>query len=103
MSIFSFSLFFSFYFLFSFKKSVVIELGGNIMNVARLSKFRFLRKERGMNLEDIAKELHVSKAYISMIETGKRSLDYEMAIQMAGLFDVRPDDVFFEDIAKTLS
>ncbi|MBS6441821.1 MAG: helix-turn-helix transcriptional regulator [Coprobacillus sp.] len=56
-----------------------------------------------MNLEDIAKELHVSKAYISMIETGKRSLDYEMAIQMAGLFDVRPDDVFFEDIAKTLS
>lgn len=80
-----------------------MKVGGNNMNAARLAKFRFLRKEKGMNLEDIARELHVSKAYISMIETGKRSLDYEMAIQMAGLFDVRPDEVFFEDIAKSLS
>ena len=73
------------------------------MNQARLSKFRYLRKERGLNLEDIARELKVSKAYISMIETGKRSLDYEMAIQMARIFDIRPDEIFFEDIIKSLS
>jgi len=73
------------------------------MNQARLSKFRYLRKERGLNLEDIARELKVSKAYISMIETGKRSLDYEMAIQMARIFNIRPDEIFFEDIIKSLS
>lgn len=73
------------------------------MNQARLSKFRYLRKERGLNLEDIARELNVSKAYISMIETGKRSLDYEMAIQMARIFNIRPDEIFFEDIIKSLS
>lgn len=73
------------------------------MNQARLSKFRFLRKEKGLNLEDIARELNVSKAYVSMIETGKRSLDYEMAIQMAKIFDIRPDEIFFDDIVKSHS
>ncbi len=73
------------------------------MNQARLSKFRFLRKEKGLNLEDIARELNVSKAYVSMIETGKRSLDYEMAIQMAKIFDIRPDELFFDDIIKSHS
>lgn len=73
------------------------------MNQARLSKFRFLRKEKGLNLEDIARELNVSKAYVSMIETGKRSLDYEMAIQMAKIFDIRPDEIFFDDIIKSHS
>ena len=48
--------------------------------------------------DDIAKKLNVSKAYLSMIETGKRSLDYKMAISMANIFDVKPDDIFFDDI-----
>lgn len=68
------------------------------MNVARLSKFRCMRKERGLNLDDVAKMLNVSKAYISMIETGKRSLDYEMAISMASIFNVKPDDIFLDDL-----
>lgn len=72
------------------------------MNVARLEKFRTLRKEKGMNLEEVARKLRVSKAYVSMIETGKRSLDYEMAIQMAQIFHIRPDEIFFDDIMKTL-
>lgn len=68
------------------------------MNEARLLKFRCMRKERGLNLDTIAKKLNVSKAYLSMIETGKRSLDYKMAISMANIFDVKPDDIFFDDI-----
>ena len=68
------------------------------MNEARLSKFRCMRKERGLNLDTIAKKLNVSKAYLSMIETGKRSLDYKMAISMANIFDVKPDDIFFDNI-----
>lgn len=73
------------------------------MKTARLEKFRALRKEKGLNLEYIANQLHVSRAYISMIETGRRSLDYEMAIHMANIFHVRPDDLFLEDVAKSLS
>lgn len=73
------------------------------MKTAKLSKFRALRKEKGLNLDDVARALSVSKAYVSMIETGKRSLDYEMAIQMANLLDEKPDEIFFEDIVKTIS
>lgn len=70
------------------------------MKKAKLAKFRELRKKRGINLETIAGELHVSKAYISMVETGKRSLDYEMAINMAKILKTRPDDIFYEDMIR---
>lgn len=68
------------------------------MNKAKLAKFREIRKQKGLNLEDIASKLNVSKAYVSMMETGKRSLDYLMAIKMAEIFDRKPDDIFFEDL-----
>lgn len=68
------------------------------MNKAKLAKFREIRKQKGLNLEDIATKLNVSKAYVSMMETGKRSLDYLMAIKMAEIFDRKPDDIFFEDL-----
>ncbi len=68
------------------------------MKKAKLAKFRDLRKKKGINLEKIAKELNVSKAYISMVETGKRSLDYLMAINMAKMFATTPDELFLDDL-----
>ncbi len=70
------------------------------MKKAKLSKFRDLRKKRGINLETIARELNVSKAYVSMVETGKRSLDYQMAINMAKYFNSTPDELFLDDMSK---
>lgn len=70
------------------------------MKKAKLAKFRELRKKKGVNLDTVARELKVSKAYVSMMETGKRSLDYEMAIQMAKIFRAKPDDLFYDDMTK---
>lgn len=70
------------------------------MKKAKLAKFRELRKKKGVNLETIAKELNVSKAFVSMVETGKRSLDYQMAIKMARIFKSTPDELFLEDMMK---
>ena len=39
------------------------------MKTAKLTKFRELRKQQGINLGMVAKQLNVSKAYISMVET----------------------------------
>ena len=61
------------------------------MNQARLSKFRYLRKERGLNLEDIARELKVSKAYISMIETGQREANAHTIHALAIALNVSSD------------
>ncbi len=70
------------------------------MKKAKLAKFRDLRKKKGINLEKVAKELNVSKAYISMVETGKRSLDYLMAINMAKMFATTPDELFLDDLTS---
>ena len=70
------------------------------MKKAKLAKFRELRKKKGVNLDTVAKELNVSKAYVSMVETGKRSLDYQMAINMAKIFDSTPDELFLDDMNK---
>ncbi len=70
------------------------------MKTAKLTKFRELRKQHGINLDMVAKELNVSKAYISMVETGRRSLDYEMAINMAKMFETHPDELFYDDMTK---
>ncbi|MCH5179711.1 MAG: helix-turn-helix transcriptional regulator [Erysipelotrichales bacterium] len=70
------------------------------MKKAKLAKFRELRKKKGINLDTVAKELNVSKAYISMVETGKRSLDYQMAINMARIFNSTPDELFLDDMNK---
>ncbi|MCH5172333.1 MAG: helix-turn-helix transcriptional regulator [Erysipelotrichales bacterium] len=70
------------------------------MKKAKLAKFRELRKKKGVNLDAVAKELNVSKAYVSMVETGKRSLDYQMAINMAKIFDSTPDELFLDDMNK---
>ena len=68
------------------------------MKKAKLAKFRELRKKKGINLDTVARELNVSKAYISMVETGKRSLDYQMAINMAKMFQTTPDELFLDDM-----
>lgn len=70
------------------------------MKKAKLAKFRELRKKKGINLDTIAKELNVSKAYVSMVETGKRSLDYQMAINMAKIFNSTPDELFLDDMNR---
>lgn len=70
------------------------------MKKAKLAKFRDLRKKKGINLEKVAKKLNVSKAYISMVETGKRSLDYLMAINMAKMLATTPDELFLDDLTS---
>ena len=70
------------------------------MKTAKLIKFRELRKQQGINLDMVAKQLNVSKTYISMVETGRRSLDYEMAISMAKMLKSHPDELFYEDMTK---
>lgn len=45
-----------------------------------------LRKEKGMNMESLAKEVGVSKSYISLLESGGRQPSRDVVIQMANAF-----------------
>ncbi|MGI6714086.1 MAG: helix-turn-helix transcriptional regulator [Bacilli bacterium] len=69
------------------------------MKKVYLETLRKLRKAHKMTLESLAKKINISKAYLSMIETGKRTLDYQLAVKIAAVFKLKPDQIFYQDIA----
>lgn len=56
-----------------------------------------LREKQGLSYEDMAKILGISKAYYWQIEHKNRRLYYDMAKKIAEIFNLKPDDIFFED------
>lgn len=56
-----------------------------------------LREKQGLSYEDMAKILGISKAYYWQIEHKNRRLYYDMAKKIADIFNLKPDDIFFED------
>ena len=53
-----------------------------------------LRKRLGMNQEDFAKALKVSRQTISAIETGKYNPSLELAFAIADFFDRQIEEIF---------
>lgn len=53
-----------------------------------------LRKERGLNQEQLAKELRVSKSTIGMWETGKRLPSSKLYEEIADYFNVDIDYLY---------
>jgi len=53
-----------------------------------------LRKERGLNQEDLAKILRVSRQTISSIETGKYHPSLELAFAISEFFGKRIEEIF---------
>ncbi|MBR1416284.1 MAG: helix-turn-helix transcriptional regulator [Bacilli bacterium] len=57
-----------------------------------------IRKNNNLTYDSIAKKLNISKTYYWQIEHGKRRLSYSLALKIAALFNMKPDDLFHEDI-----
>lgn len=58
------------------------------------SKVEQLRKERGLNQEEFAKLLSVSRQTISSIETGKYNPSLDLAFAIADFFGKRIEEIF---------
>lgn len=58
------------------------------------NKVEQLRKERGLNQEDFAKALRVSRQTISSIETGKYNPSLDLAFAISTFFDKRIEEIF---------
>ena len=56
-----------------------------------------LRKERGLNQDDFAKLLRVSRQTISSIETGKYNPSLELAFTIADFFDTSIEKIFIHE------
>ena len=61
-----------------------------------MNKLKELRKLHNYTIKDMAKMLNISTAYYWQIENNKRNLYYKMAIDIAKIFNLKPDDIFYK-------
>jgi len=45
----------------------------------------------------MANKLNISKSFYWQLENYQRRLAYDTAVEIADIFDSKPDDVFYED------
>ncbi len=67
------------------------------MHRRRYRKLTVLRKKNNLTIPDMAEKLNISTAYYSQIETKKKRLSYDMALKIGKIFNLKPDELFFED------
>lgn len=65
-----------------------------------LQEYRLLR---GYSCQFMANKLHISKTYYWQIEKGSRRITYQIALKLASIFKVSPDQLLYEDMKKILS
>lgn len=58
------------------------------------NKVEQLRKEKGLNQDDFAKAIRVSRQTISSIETGKYNPSLELAFAISEFFGKRIEEIF---------
>jgi DNA-binding XRE family transcriptional regulator len=61
-----------------------------------MNKLKELRKLHNYTIKDMAKMLNISTAYYWQIENNKRNLYYKTAIDIAKIFNLKPDDIFYK-------
>ncbi|MEG0826286.1 MAG: helix-turn-helix transcriptional regulator [Bacilli bacterium] len=61
-----------------------------------MEKLKKIRKENKLTVYDMAKKLGITASFYSQIENKKRRLFYDMAINIAFIFNKKPDDLFYD-------
>lgn len=67
------------------RREVLLALGERV---------RSWRRDRGLTQEALADALHISTAYVSLIERGGRNPPYTTVIAIARVLGVSPGDIF---------
>ena len=62
-----------------------------------MEKLKKIRIKNGFTFYDMAIKLGISKPFYWQIENGKRNLSFKMAIKIASLFIMKPDDIFYNE------
>lgn len=67
-------------------------------NDNKLEKLSELRKKANYTFSDMAQKLQLCTAYYWQIEHKKRRLSYALAKKIAQIFNMKPDEIFYDDI-----
>ncbi len=63
----------------------------------KIEKLQLIRNNKNISYKNMAEMLGVSKTYYWQIENGKRRITYEFAKKIASIFNLKPDDIFYEE------
>ena len=63
-----------------------------------MNELKELRKKNNYTCQDMSEKLNISKPFYLQIENGRRRLSYIMAIKIAKIFNLKPDDIFYEEL-----
>lgn len=58
-------------------------------------KLKEERKRHHMSCKDMAILLNISPGYYWQVENGTRRLLYDLAVRIAEIFQMKPDDLFY--------
>lgn len=59
-----------------------------------MNKLQKLRTKHNISIKEMADLLNISYTYYWQIENKKRNLYYNLAIKIAKVFKLKPDDIF---------
>ena len=62
-----------------------------------MEKLKQLRIDCNYSCNDMAKRLSISTPFYWQLENEKRVLTYLMALKIASIFNLRPDDIFYKE------
>ncbi len=62
-----------------------------------LMKIREYRKKAGWTIKEVGEKLGISRAMYGHIENGEKRLSYGVAVKLADLYGVTPDELFYEE------
>jgi putative transcriptional regulator len=63
-----------------------------------MKKLKDLRKKNNLTYDDMANLLNISKTFYWQLENNKRRIFYKQAIAIAKIFNLKPDDIFYEEL-----
>lgn len=66
------------------------------------NKLKKIRNENNLSTRQMAEKLDISKPFYCQLENMTRRLNYEMGVKIARIFDLKPDDIFYEDHIKNM-
>lgn len=61
-----------------------------------MKKLKELRAQNRMSYNDMAKLLNINKTFYWQIENERRNLSYNMAFNISRIFNLKPDDIFYD-------
>lgn len=60
-------------------------------------KLEMLRLENHLTCKQMGEKLGISRPFYRNLEKRSRTLSYDMAIKIANIFGLKPDNLFYED------